>query len=117
MEVPKPDFAVTPYGDVDAASLKKLRESFDTASLLELIERLTPIAQRFKSHGGLRDEMLRLHRMAHTVINGANLSEQASEDLWEVAAELVDELRQMASTCQDIASALQPLVNLRPNQD
>jgi len=117
MDIPKPDFAVTPYGDVDAASLKMLRENFDTSSLLELIDRLTPIAQRFKSHGGLRDEMLRLHRMAHTVINGANLSEQASGDLWEIAAEIVDELNQTANTCQDIASALQPLVNLQPNQD
>lgn len=117
MEIPTPDFAVTPYGDVDAAALMRLRQDFDTVLLLELVERLTPVAQRFKAHGGLRDDMLRLHRMAHTVINGANLSEPASEDLWEVAAELIDKLRQTADMCREIASALQPLADLQPRQD
>ncbi|MET1488691.1 Tn3 family transposase post-transcriptional regulator TnpC [Uliginosibacterium paludis] len=117
MKIPAPDFAITPYGDVDAAALTRLRQDFDTALLLELVERLTPVAQRFKALGGLRDDMLRLHRMAHTVLNGANLSEPASEDLWEVAAELIDELRQTAETCLEIASALQPLADLQPNQE
>jgi hypothetical protein len=117
MEIPSPDFAVTPYGDVDAAALTRLRENFDTALLLELVERLAPIAQRFKAHGGLRDDMLRLHRMAHTVINGVSLSEPISEDLWEVAAEIIDELQQTADACQEIVSALQPLANLQPRQD
>lgn len=117
MKIPEPDFVVTPYGDVDAAALTRLRQDFDTALLLELVERLGPVAQRFKAHGGLRDDMLRLHRMTHSVINGANLSEPASEDLWEVAAALIDELRQTADTCQEIASALQPLADLQPRQD
>ena len=117
MEIPAPDFAVTPYGDVDAVVLARLRQDFDTALLLELVERLAPVAQRFKAQGGLRDEMLRLHRMAHTVINGVNLSEPASEDLWEVATELMDDLRQTAEICQEIASALQPLADLQPRQD
>ena len=114
MDIPEPRFAVTPYGDVDAAALDNLRQSFDTTALLELVERLAPIAQRFEKTGGVRDELLRLHRMAHTVINGANPSESSADDLWEVAAALIDEFRQMSDLCLEIAAALQPLADLQP---
>jgi len=116
MDIPKPNFSVTPYGDVDAAKLDQLRQRFDTTSLLELVDRLTPIAERFRADGGLRDDLLRLHRMAHTVINGASMSEPAAEDLWELAAELIDELMQTADACQELAASLQPLAELQPDQ-
>ena len=96
MDIPEPRFAVTPYGDVDSAALDNLRQSFDTTALLELVDGLAPMAQRFDRTGGVRDELLRLHRMAHTVINGANPSESSADDLWEVAAALIDEFRQMS---------------------
>lgn len=66
---------------------------------------------------GVRDELLRLHRMAHTVINGANPSESSADDLWEVAAALIDEFRQMSDHCLEIAAALQPLADLQPDHD
>jgi hypothetical protein len=117
MDIPEPRFAVTPYGDVDAAALENLRQSFDTAALLELVERLAPMAQCLEKTGGVRDELLRLHRMAHTVINGANVSESSADDLWEVAAALIDEFRQMSDHCLEIAAALQPLADLQPPHD
>ena len=83
----------------------------------DLVERLAPIAQRFEKTGGVRDELLRLHRMAHTVINGANPSESSADDLWEVAAALIDEFRQMSDHCLEIAAALQPLADLEPHHD
>lgn len=117
MDIPQPRFAVTPYGDVDAAALDNLRQGFDTAVLLELVERLAPMAQRLDRTGGVRDELLHLHRMAHTVINGAKLSESSADDLWEVAAGLIDEFRQMSDLCLEIAAALQPLADLEPHHD
>lgn len=117
MDLPEPRFAVTPYGDVDAAALDVLRQSFDTTVLLELVEALAPMAQRLDKTGGVRDELLRLHRMVHTVINGANLGEAGSDDLWEVAADLIDEFQQMSELCLEIAASLQPLAELQPDHD
>jgi poly(3-hydroxybutyrate) depolymerase len=54
---------------------------------------------------------------AHTVINGANVSESSADDLWEVAAALIDEFRQMSDHCLEIAAALQPLADLQPPHD
>lgn len=116
MELPEPDFVVTLYGDVDAAALESLRQGFDTATLLDLADRLAWMAQRLDP-GGVRDDLLRLHRMAHTVINGANASESSADDLWEVAACLIDEFLQMANSCLEIAAALQPLADLQPRHD
>lgn len=117
MDIPEPRFAVTPYGDVDASALDNLRQSFDTATLLELVEALAPMAQRLDRTGGVRDELLRLHRMSHTVINGANLSESSADDLWEVAAALIDEFWRMSDLCLEIAASLQPLADLQPHHD
>jgi len=117
MELPEPNFVVTPYGDVDAAVLENLRQGFDTAALLGLIERLTRMVAQRLDTGGVRDDLLRLHRMAHTVINGANVSESSTEDLWEVAACLIDEFLQIANGCLEIAAALQPLADLQPRHD
>ena len=116
MELPEPNFVVTPYGDVDAAALENLRQGFDTAALLGLVERLAWMAQRLDP-GGVRDDLLRLHRMAHTVINDANVSESSADDLWEVAARLIDEFREMADNCLAIAATLQPLADLQPRHD
>lgn len=114
MELPQPGFAVTPYGDVDRAVLENLRQEFDTSTLLEFVEQLAPMARRFQANGGFRDEILRLHRMAHTVVNHAPMSEPAAEDIWELAADLIEQLHQVAVTCTHIASELQPLADLQP---
>lgn len=115
MKIPCPAFAVTPYGDVDAAALENAQQSFDTAGLFEIVEQLESIAKRLRCEGGVRDDILRLHRMAHTVINGAAVSEPATEDIWELARELVDEFHDIADQCSEIATRLQPLAQLKPS--
>ncbi|MBL8508988.1 MAG: transposase [Chitinimonas sp.] len=117
MDFGPPNFRTTPYGDVDAASLERLREHFDTRSLLAQVDRLDELAPRLKGfHVRSRDEVLRLHRMADTVLNGASLSEPAGDDdIWVVAQNLVDEFREIADVLQQLADALQPLVELQPD--
>jgi hypothetical protein len=110
MDIPEPNFAVTPYGDVDAVALQLLRNSFDTSRLLSLYDALGTL-----EIGELRDELLRLHRMANTVINGAKLCEPGKEDIWEVAEALIDEFTQVAETCVGISESLRPLAALRPD--
>lgn len=116
MTIPAPNFAITPYGDVDPAQLAHLREHFDTASLLGITDQLDRLRNRLHAGGGLRDDVLRLHRMAHVVINGAGLAEPAGDDdIWEYAAMLVVEMQDMAIMLERAASRLAPLAELRPN--
>lgn len=118
MDLPKPTFAVTPYGDVDASQLETLRASFDTTSLLTLVDRLDHCCRRLVTVGGIRDDVLRLHGMAHTVINGAALMQPSGEmDLWEEAEDLTNEFRELAEAFLQAAEQLQPLADLNPHHD
>lgn len=117
MDLPEPTFRVTPYGDVDAAQLEKLRDSFDTTALLKLVDELDGLRKRFSSCEGVRDDLLQLHGMAHTVLNGGPLTRPSGEqDLWEEAESLTNELRDMADFFLRAAEQLQPLADLRPDQ-
>ena len=117
MDLPGPAFRVTPYGDVDAAQLEKLRNSFDTAALLKLVDELDGFRTRFSSTGGIRDDLLRVHGMAHTVLNGGPLTRPSGDqDLWEEAEALTNEFRDLADVFLQAAEQLQPLAELQPDQ-
>ncbi len=117
MDLPEPTFRVTPYGDVDAAQLEKLRDNFDTAALLKLVDELDGQRTRFSSTGGIRDDLLRLHGMAHTVLNGGPLTQPSGDqDLWEDAEALTNEFRDLADFFLRAAEQLQPLAELQPDQ-
>ena len=118
MDIPRPSFAITPYGEVDAAALASLRAEFDTRALLELATAIEPLSARLATVGGVRDELLRLHRMASTVLNGAPLCEPAGmTDLWELARELCDELDDWAARLRTISTAVRPLARLQPDHE
>ena len=115
MKIPPPTFSTTPYGDVDTAKLGSLIEEYNTEDLLLQVERLESFMRRFRPIKGIRDDFLRLHRMTHTVVNGAPLCEPHKEDLWELAETLVEELQSAARTCNEIAAVIQPLADLAPH--
>lgn len=118
MDLPDPTFAVTPYGDVDAHQLEVLRETFDTTNLLTLVDGLDRWRARLAPAGGIRDDLLRLHGMAHTVINGASLMQPSDDvDLWEEAEDLANELRELAEGFLLAAEQIQPLADLKPRHE
>ena len=83
----------TPYGEVRAARLEELQSSLDTREILQVVEDLAGFCTRWKRE--LRDDLLAVHRMAHTVINGAPLTRVPGEEsLPEAAHWLSDELRE-----------------------
>jgi hypothetical protein len=64
----------TAVGRVDATALEELPEHFDTQQeLLELVDALDEWRGRIGDPDGLRVDVLRLHAMAHTLVNGAPL--------------------------------------------
>ncbi len=118
MELPEPTFRVTPYGDVDARQLEVLRDGFDTASLLRLVDDLDEVQARFKPIGGIRDDLLQLHGMALTVLHGSPLTRPSGDqNIWEEAETLVDEFRDLAAAFLQAVEQLQPLTQLRPHQE
>ena len=63
-------FRVTPYGEVDIAALDRMRAGFDTSQLLRLVEGLDACLSEMGGITALRDELLKLHAMALTIVEG-----------------------------------------------
>lgn len=61
----------TAYGRVDSTNLQLIQDSYDTQALLSSIDELDDLIREVRGENGLRDMLLSLHAMAHTVVNGA----------------------------------------------
>ena len=105
----------TPYGRVDAQTLERLQTVFDTRVLLELVDELDELRARICEPDGMRAELLSLHAMAHSLVNGAPLNTSpGNASIWEVAEELMYELSSIANRAQQASSMIQPLAQLMP---
>ena len=62
----------TPYGPVRETALEELQSCFDTRQLLAAVDQGDRFCAQWREE--LRDDLLALHAMAHTVINGAPLT-------------------------------------------
>lgn len=108
----------TPYGTVDAKALEALQDSYDTSAMLRMVDQLDAIRTRLDGIDGVRDELLRLHAMTHTVLNGARLVAQPDEtDIWEAADELISEFHDWSTTFARFAEQLNPLIDLTPEKE
>lgn len=106
---------VTAYGRLDRAALTRAQSSYDTTALLSAVEELDRIVERARGKEGLRYILLRLHGMAHAVINGAGLSVSTSqESLPELALDATAEIQKTISTLQEWAKLIEPLESLQP---
>lgn len=103
------------YGLVDAQALTELEEGFDTSAILRMVDQLDEMVDQLRSEDGLRDELLRLHGMAYTVINGAGLSVSTGEDsITEVAFDTIASIHSIRATVQSWLLILEPLEKLAP---
>lgn len=108
----------TPYGPVDTDALRCLQDSFDTREILRIVDRIDAMRARFCDPAGIRDDLLQLHGMAHTVVNGASLVSGATNPaLVEQAEAVVEELDDVIRLLQRAVQALRPLETLRPTGD
>lgn len=105
----------TAYGLMDSNALAELRSTFDTSMLLRMVDELTAAAQAAEGEDSLRETVLRLHAMAHTVVNGAGMTVSTDcETLPELAESVVDEMRDTIARLQRWVSQLEPLLSLEP---
>lgn len=102
----------TAYGLMDSTALAELRNTFDTSMLLRMVDELAAAAE---GEDSLRQTVLRLHSMAHTVVNGAGMTVSTDcETLPELAESVVDEMRDTIARLQMWVSQLEPLLSLEP---
>jgi hypothetical protein len=104
----------TPYGEVRAEGLAELQASFDTRQMLAAVDDLDRFCAQWKRE--LRADLLRLHGMAHTVINGAPLaSVPGEESLSELAFSIADEFRDWQQSLRSTIAQLDQIAGLAPD--
>lgn len=105
----------TAYGLVDNDALIKLQQEFDTSALLTIVDELDRVIDLLRSEDGLRDELLRLHGMAHTVLNGAGLSVPTGEDsLPETVLDTINCVQRVVGIMRGWQRSIEPLEALAP---
>jgi len=115
INIPPASFCVTPCGEVDAAALDKLRNSFDTSQLLELVDRLDSSLAEMGGMIALRDDLLKLHTMALALVEGTLPPVTTEEScVWEVAESVQLDLETFSSWIRTAQMMIALLVDLAP---
>ncbi|MAZ10966.1 MAG: transposase [Sutterellaceae bacterium] len=102
---------------VDKAVLENLRDGYSSDQILQLVDVIDAIRARLADPDGVRADLLRLHAMAHTVINGATLTVAPNEtDVWEMADEMATEFKDWIALLSHAVDRLTPLAELVPKE-
>lgn len=106
----------TAHGLVDEAAFDVARASFDTGVLLQSVDEIDEVMRQLSGEGGLRDQLLQLHAMASTVLNGAGMSNSSGVTLPDAASDLIDDVREIVSVLRRAADRAAPLAALAAAQ-
>jgi hypothetical protein len=107
----------TPYGAVAADALHGLEATYDTTRLLAAVGTLDVLRARLSDPGSLRDDLLRLHGMAHTILNGASLTvSRQHEPFVDQVSDAIDQLDACLAGLYVIRETLLPLEALRGDE-
>ncbi|MEQ6699816.1 Tn3 family transposase post-transcriptional regulator TnpC [Pseudomonas aeruginosa] len=118
IEIPPASFRVTPYGEVDAVALDRLRDSFDTSQILQLVDQLDACLAELGGVMAVRDELLKLHAMALTLVEGAPLTVPTENAcIWSEAESLQQDLEALAGWVHSAQGGISSLVNLAPDHE
>src|SRR3546814_15502275 len=111
--------ATPPLGGVDAIGLQQLRTTFDTTQLLRAVDDLDTICALVADPDELRTDLLRLHGMAHALINGGAISTTSvDETIAEWAVDTEADLADMSAFLLAIRQRIRPILALiRVNGD
>ena len=108
----------TPLGDVIPTMA-----SFIRPSISSMVASASPACRRPSAEkhvgdpDGLRADVLRLHAMAHTLVNGAPLTTNVENlAIWELADALESELMEIEEGAKRAMKLLRPLLKLAPDE-
>jgi hypothetical protein len=117
LTMPIIDTIDTPYGTVDADALHALKATYDTTRLLAAVGTLDVVRAHLSDPGLLRDDLLRLHGMAHTILNGASLTvSHQDEPFVDQVGDVIEQLDACLAGLQAIRETLLPLEALRGDE-
>ena len=102
----------TVHGRLDREALENARDSYDTTSLLRTVDELAELFGKVAGEDGWRDQLLQLHRMAHTIINGAGFTGATGETLPELAFEITGQMSDAIDQLQSWIRCIEPLQEL-----
>lgn len=86
--------------------------------ILAAVDTIDEIRYRICEPDGMRLELLKLHSMAHTIINGdSTMNAPRGTCIWEVAQELELEIADFATKLDEIASIIGKLGELTPEEE
>lgn len=108
------DTVDTPYGSVNRSVLEGLKNDFSSLAVLHMVEEFDRRIQDLQEDGGLRAQLLNLHGMLHTVMDGAPLTVPADQALADLANDVMDEVREfkdMLSGWADLLSRVSELAS------
>lgn len=105
-------------GLVNAKALEDLQQNFETMSILDAVDTIDEIRYRICEPEGLRSDLLRLHGLAHALINGdyTNASEK-NGPIWELAEELESDIGEWADKLRAMSLMLDKLALLVPDEE
>jgi hypothetical protein len=105
----------TRYGPVDSAALERLRESFNTRTILDAVDKVDEIWCRIDD---LRDDLLKLHAMAHDLINDAGPDGPPPEyPIWELAEEISTAIWEWPGHLEAVRETVDQIVTLTRDSD
>src|SRR3546814_14574674 len=105
--------ATPPRGGADAIVTQPLRTTFDTTQLLRAVDDLDTVCALVADPDELRTDLLRLHGMAHALINGGAISTTSvDETIAELAVDIEAELDDMSALLLAIRQRIRPLLAL-----
>ncbi|MBR8839128.1 MAG: hypothetical protein DSM106950_35295 [Stigonema ocellatum SAG 48.90 = DSM 106950] len=103
---------------MSSKKLDELQQNFDTTQILAAVDTIDEIRSRICEPDGIRLELLNLHSMAHTMINGdSTMNAPTGTCIWEVAQELDLEIADFATKLDEIAAMLGKLGELTPDEE
>lgn len=114
----RPATTTTYHGDVDTAALERLESSYDTTRLLAAVDIIDRIRTQLHDPEGLRDDLLEIHSMAHSVLNGApSVPSRRQGTLPERVLDALDLIDEFVSELTRVRMILEPLEALRPDME
>jgi len=114
----RPATTTTFFGDVDTAALSRLESSYDTTRLLAAVDIVDRIRAQLHDPEGLRDDLLEIHSMAHSVLNGSPVAPSRHEaTLPEQVLGALDLIDKFLAELTRVRAILEPLEALYPDDE
>lgn len=114
----RPATTTTYFGDVDTAALERLESSYDTTRLLSAVDIVDRIRIQLHDPEGLRDDLLEIHSMAHSVLNGvASVPARGEGRLSERVLDALNQIDEFVMELTRVRAILEPLEALHPDDE